>query len=187
MKMKDIPNDLSITIYKAIYRGILIAVSQNKDVLKSYMENIRNLNKNGYSIDKELINAYQYYSLYEDGILEELYPGLFLANIDIQIIEADSNHLSEDLINEINSISHLARLVNTTGRTKEDTDDFVKVIKHLNDYVSSNKTMKKLIDSNYRIHPILSCNIDEYLKYRMVFIEARSMNKMYNNACDKDY
>jgi hypothetical protein len=150
------------------------------------MESIRNLNKKEYSIEKETINAYQYYSLYEDNILEELYPGLFLANIDIQIIEADSNHLSEDLVTEINSISHLTRLVNATGRTKEDTEDFVKVINHLNAYISSNKTMKKLIDSNYRTHPILSCSIDEYLKYRMRYIESRSMNKMYNNACDED-
>ena len=64
--MKDL-----MTIYRGYYQSNLLAVSTDKQILKTYLKETRRLSSNEYYIQKSKMDSDNAYALYDEFMLEE--------------------------------------------------------------------------------------------------------------------
>lgn len=176
MKCK-IPSPM-LKVYSGYYKDIKIAMSQDKDILKFYLENNRHLSKKDYDISKEYIVSDQYY-LYEKYMITEFYKGIFIPNIDISIIGQSNANLLHELRDAEYRLYHLAALTSQSDKLSQDSQTFKTTASLIHKYITKSKYFDKIEKENNLNHPILSCNIDAYLNFVNQFNENEEMRKQY--------
>lgn len=161
-----------INIYIGKVNERIICISLDKKIISTYMKYIRRLEKHQYSIDKESIIESDYYSKYEDYIIDEFH-GYYLPNIDINIIIRDSMNIDQLLKLTSNNIKELVSLLNYTKNVKE--DELITLLNSLKiiEKYKHGKYNKKISKVYWKAHPIFFCDInsylnmvDEYLNYK---------------------
>lgn len=174
----------NLDIFIATYKNQIIAISENKKILKEYMEIIRKLNKNQYNISKENIDSSHYYIKYEDYALTNFY-NVYIPNIDIQIIEREYGDIDkelEDLINKLKYFSFIFNRTNNNGLVK----DHLSIIKKLEKVNKKPKRLEEINEAHQLNHPILYCDINQYLSFIKMHNDMIDMKKRYKNLCDSD-
>lgn len=184
MKRNSISNEM-VKIYKAYFNkgDTLIATSENKNILKDYMEKRRLLNRQEYYIEKELIGEAYYYIQYEDFILTE-YLDRIISYRDIQIIESEYSNLKDEIESTINKLKYLSFLTNRTKKIKKNTKDFINIINILDEFKNKSNIYNKIEETHYKNHPIFECKIEEYLDMIKRHNELKEMQRKYKMYCD---
>lgn len=186
MKMTNL-SDNTVKVYIGYLdtsEEMIIATSINKEVLKFYLENNRELSKRQYRIEKEIMNAYHYYAKYNAYILEEAFNNIYLTNRDIEIIGNENCNFIIDMKNTLDKLKYYSLLINRIKKTKDDVPDFIKVIEDLEKYTTKDKLFNKIENEHYLSHPIIHCDINTYLSYIRVYEESKDLTTRYKNACD---
>lgn len=167
------------TIYIGYYNDVILAVSTTKKLLKGYLRDIRGLSKGEYDIYSTILDEDSTYALYEDVILQEYYEGLFLTTRDIDVIEKEVEcnfHLAEDTLRSLrdyhNSLSGVKVL-----------DDYLRdirsTIKETERLLTSQKNLNKMKKHFIRKSPVLSPDINTYLKSVSYYLEDKELREMF--------
>lgn len=179
MKLEDTTN-----IYVGLYKGIPISVSSHKKSVKNYMKDIRQLNKNEYTIEREEVSEDNYFEyLYEDLVLTQFYD-LYIPLIDIKIIEMEYKDLSHDFFSYIEKIKYFTFLFNNIDN-KEIVDQSIELMKNLDVYTKGKK-FDKLNKIHMLSHPIMSCDMYQYFMFMKNYKDYKDLKKRYKELCDND-
>lgn len=158
----------------------LVAVSENKKVVKYYMTNHRGLNKSQYTIEEAYVSDTDMIIKYEDYIIEEFY-GYYIPRIDAMIIEMELSSLNDELVSMISQLKRFTLLISHLKNSGNDLDILLSAIKILSKYTVKKK-YKKIYKECIKSHNILYCDLDTYKRYINGYIEMKSLNDAYNNA-----
>jgi len=162
----------------------LLGASQDKKVLKYYLENNRHLNKSEYHIDQEDMISSQYYIEYNYIILEEAFDGVYIPKRDLDIIERDCEDLSVDISHTIENLQKYAYLLNHIKKEQDDIPKIIDSIKVLDKILKKEKLFDKVDIENYKSHPILYCNMTEYMIYIKAYYEEKDLNRNYKRSIE---
>lgn len=162
----------------------ILGASQDKKVLKYYLENNRHLFKHEYQIESTDMPSSQYYIRYSHVILEEVFDGIYIPKRDLDIIERDSDGLAIDISHTIENLQKYAYLLNHIKKTQEEVPKIVDTIQILDHILKKDKLYNKLEDENYKSHPILYCKLNDYMKYIKMYNEEKNMNMEYKRSIE---
>lgn len=174
-----------IKIYFAYYNksNILLAMCEDKGLLKDYLEIHRKLNSMQYQIDYQLIEESDIYNKYENYMLSQFY-NLCIPLIDIKIINSEYNELDIQLESLLSKIKYLSFLMNNIKKADKDLAILLNAINVIEFY--KNKKYDKLLKEHFLHHPILTCNIDEYMHLVSIYREYIETLDKYKYICSID-
>jgi len=172
-------------IYIGYYKNKIIAVSEDKKVVKYYMENHRGLKKHQYIIEDAYVSDTDMIVKYEDYLIEEYY-GFYIPRIDRYIIDMDIAFLADEVSTLIERIKQFIILISHLKKSSNDIQILVSAIKVLSNYTAKKK-YKKIRKEAIKSHELLYCDdIDKYMIKVRNYKEMIEMNNAYNNAWVND-
>lgn len=184
MKMKSHDDDTEVLVYIGQYGAIPLAVSRDLAPLETYMTYHRGLKPKEFKINKERMSFSRYMSEYEDLILSNFY-GFKIPTQDIGIIEYEYEDLTRDIESLSSSLKYMAILFNRSEKFKNITKDIGTVVEDFESTLSHPKSIDKLSKYHMLSHPVIKCEIFDYLDIRLRYIERRSMDERYKYAIAK--
>ena len=162
-----------MTLYIAKFIGYCnIAISEDKEIVKEYVKNIRKLNKDEYKIfEKDIPEEDR--SIYDDRpefISEE--HGLIYTNLDWYILRQDFGFYIKDLIITRNTIEetlfNMSKLLSKSGEDslQESLDEINDLLRRVDKPGKERDTIEKEF---YKKHEINFMNIIAYLSYTQLY------------------
>lgn len=183
MKMKS-HDATEVLVYIGQYGAIPLAVSRDLAPLETYMTYHRRLNPKEFKINKEMMSFYRYISEYEHLILSNFY-GFKIPTQDICIIEDEYGDLTKDIESLASSLKYMAILFNRSEKFKDVTKNIGTLVEDFESTLSHPKSVDKLLKYHMLSHPLIKCEIFDYLDIRLRYIESRSMDDRYKYAISK--
>lgn len=163
------------TYYKAWFHKYLLAISNDKKLLKCYLKEHRSLSRKEYDIEEVHFLVNKDHKRY----LRPFYD-YWLPQEDIQIIMNDSAFDAKNKIE--NLISHIedfnACINKCTSKISLKGDD---MIDSLNKIKNNPELMYELEQSARELHPLVHCNIVEYLGMLKTYDEISYYNQRFHD------
>lgn len=173
-------------VYVGYYDNIKIALSNQKKLVKNYMEFHRGLIKSEYRIEKEYVRDIDLISTYDKIIISE-FNGFFIPEIDQLIIEMNSNEIYQEISMCEDLLKHITSLASDLKKVSDkDISILIQSIRIIDRFKKSGKIIDKLETRNLESHTILFCPIDMYLKEVHLKLEMIEMDKQYRYILDKE-
>ena len=164
------------------YKNKLIAISSNKEIVKSYLESHRGLTKNQYYIESEYYTESELLLKYGDHIISE-FEGYYIPEIDQEAIQMNSTDIGIEIISCFNALKHITLLSSEIKKfNKSDLATLLDALKILNTMQKKNKMLTKLEIKNMSLDTLLFCDIDEYFSKISSYKNTREMNQRYKYA-----
>jgi hypothetical protein len=148
-----------------------MAIFHKKEILKNYMEFNRELNKDEYYIEEIDDNLFL---LNDNLILKEFY-NFYISNRDIEIINREYGELDKIIISSSDKLKYLLFIINNIDSEIE-KNILKKSILELEKMINNKKINNKINKIHLLSHPIIKCNINDYLK----FIIEYEIRKIFN-------
>jgi hypothetical protein len=163
-----------------------IAVHENKDLVKEYLEGHRYLTKEDYHIEKVEIPSVDVYTNYSNQYLIE-YHGYFIPRIDTLML----NHFlleNEDTL--IKTISRMGEIIDSIEGIKGISfDDLNTIRKSMEIMISVCEDPEKLEEFQIHdmiMHSFLYTNIHDYMRELRLYKEVVYNRRMYEYQIYKD-
>lgn len=173
-------------VYIGYYNHSKIAISQQKKLVKNYMEYHRGLRKSEYRIEKEYVRDIDLISTYDKLIISE-FNGFYIPEIDQIIIELDSNEISQEIQSCEEYLKHITALASDLKKVSDkDISILIQSIRILDRFKKSGKILNKLEIRNLESHEILFCPIDEYIQAVNLRMEMIEMDRRYKFMLDRE-
>ena len=166
MKMKyhfDKSYDYDDKVFVGFHKGKPYAISEEKKLVKRYMEKHRMLTNDEYEIYKFTAGD-SLVCMRGDLVLYD-YNGVFITERDIvmcEIFTSDIDHRVKDLYQSLFSFT---RLLGQIDDTEKDVKNLVHALKSIQKISDNKKIMNRLSEIDDLENPIIYCNIDEYWIY----------------------
>ena len=155
-----------------------IAISNNLNLVKEYMENHRHVKPRYYNIEELSYTPGELMLEYPDFIIEN-YEDWYIPSVDAEMIELNKIDLC-DLFS--NTLDGMKQILLTIQHIKKIPDNDKKTIltsmQIINSYTNKKKIWNKIVES-FKLSDLLYLDIDEYLTKREMFIEMRETRKRW--------
>lgn len=168
---------------------IVLAVSDNKADVKSYLENIRKLNKRQYEIREVLLDWESTTDLYNDYILYEYEYNdetIYIPNRDIHYLNDEVitvlNHY-EDLYNNMKEYSSL---ISNISKLKGSSIIIENALHEMKVHLSKLKYLKKIKKEIILTSKIFTSDILEYLQLMSYCQESRELINLFYKKVEED-
>lgn len=153
-----------VEVYFGYFNNIIYIISESKDVVITYFEQLRGLSKTQYEIKKKRILESELSTSFEDEYASE-WNGFYIPNIDIIII----NMMEKPLIEEIETIIDILKMIIVSAQDikkikREEIITLVNSIKILQRFSSTPKIMNKLEENNTMQNSILFSSMKKYIE-----------------------
>lgn len=187
MNVKKVSHSF-IPIYMGYYRGFYkpIAISNEKKLVKEYLESHRSISPKDYKIKKVIESKEKILLDYGDQMIEE-YEGHYLPSIDIEMIQKEDVNIKDEIDHIIEGLKNI--LLYSQDSKKVNKDEKIKLLDTLM-ILSSFKSRKKLLSQleyNRRIsNSILYMKIEEYLSHLQYYQLMKESEKSYYYNLYKD-
>lgn len=168
-------------IYIASFHDIIIAVSQYKKPLNFYMQYHRRLLKENYTLAKEYYGEAYICNNFDDYILIP-FGSYIIPKIDTEMISEDGDALHELLNTTITNLSTLTKVI-SHDKNIDDISSMIETVHTLKAYANLDSNFESLFASYQLNHPILNCDITEYIRLRKIYKEIRDNNREYRDIC----
>jgi hypothetical protein len=114
-----------------------------------------------------------------DNYMLVAFKEYFITRFDVKIITNDQDDFIKSIDDTISNLSTFLNVVRykkdkDASETIEDTLDILK------EYTKDDASFNKLFNNYQSSHPILHCNIDDYLKLRNIYMEINQMDEEFN-------
>ena len=186
--------DVLISYPKIYYMGYVnrynvkpIAVSDNKELLKEYMENHRYIKRGEYYIEKvNNLSEHDVFVMYHDQFLVE-YEGYYLPSIDTTMIDFYKRSMQAEIYNTIKSLGKIDLLVKEIDLVSDDErDSLYQAMKTLTHFIRDKEIMEEIEHEDTITNSIIFEDINTYLKDLSCFNEMMDMHRRYEYQLYKD-
>lgn len=164
-----------------------IAVSDNKNLLKEYMENHRFIKPNHYEI--EIINNLsdqEVFIMYNDQLLVE-YNGYYLPSIDTMMIDFYKVSMKTELYNTIKSLSKISLFVKESKLVYDfEKDELYNALRILTKFMKTDKIMDEIEHEALITNSIIFEDVQSYMQDLACFNEMMEMHQRYEYQIYKD-
>lgn len=193
-KKKKERNDILISYPKTFYAGYVsgfsikpIAVSNNKSLVREYMENHRFLKPKYYRIETlNNLSDHDVFVMFNDQLLVE-YEGYYLPSIDTVMIEFYKRSMRAEIYNTIKSLGTIDLLVKESKIVSDsERDDLYHAMKTLTKFMRTNEIMDEIEHEDLITNSIIFEDIQSYMKDLACFDEMMDMHRMYEYQLYKD-
>ena len=172
--MKDL-----VTIYRGYYHSILLAVSTDKQILKSYLKRIRKLTSDEYFIQKSAIDFDNVYALYEDYILEEYLKDLYLPARDCTLLDKEVQAYFNEAVNTLNQMRNYLRSIQGIDILEKHSLQLKETIHSMEEDLTTKKVLKKMQKKVIKTSKLLSSDINEYCRTLNCRNEVAELDRLY--------
>lgn len=168
------------------YNRTLLAVSKEKDILKTYLEYHRGLPKDKYVIESEELTDIELLSKYENKVMVN-WHNYFIPNIDAIIIDIYSKSIDVEITQVVSQLQKILLISKDIKKIPiSDNDNIMKAMRTLNGFLRKPKIINKMAKLDAVNNSILFCDIQEYLQTVKSFEDIKDMNSKYNMMMYKD-
>ena len=157
-----------------------IAVSDNKELLKEYMEKHRFLKQGEYQIERvDNLSEHDVFVMYHDQILTE-YEGYYLPSIDTTVIDFYRRSIQTEIYNTIKSLGKVDLLVKEINLvSSEERDTLYQAMRTLTKFIHNKDILEKIEHEDIITNSIIFQDMETYLKTLSEFNEMMEMHMRY--------
>lgn len=177
MKLNSYYDDDDI-VYVAFYKGKPYAISDNKKLVRRYMETHRKLDRDDYDLDK-FDGDNPFISVKQELILSE-YNGVYITERDIIMCGLFNTDMESQVKNLYTSLLSFTRILGQSEASSKDINRMVDAMKSLNKIYNDHKLMDRLDEIDQLDNPFIYSSMDEYDRHVIRYEEyINSRNRWY--------
>ncbi len=159
---------------------ILLCVSENKNKIKYYLKNVRNLSKDEYEIREVVLDYDTALNMYEDYFLIEYSEDcLFLTNRDVIYINKEIESTIDQLEKSYKEYKNYCNIIKKVPKLNNNMDTLLQSLYLMQNQLSKVKNLRKICNSELKNSPIFSKNILTYLKSMEYLQEDRELTELF--------
>lgn len=172
--MKDL-----MTIYRGYYQSNLLAVSTDKQILKTYLKETRRLSSNEYYIQKSKMDSDNAYALYDEFMLEEYLKDLYLPARDCSLLDKEIQDYFNDAVNTLNQMRNYLRSIQGIDILEKHAIQLKETIHNMEEDLTTKKVLKRMKKRVIKTSKLLSSDINTYCKTLNYKNELKELDRMY--------
>lgn len=166
-------------LYRGYYQNTILAVSSNKEFLKSYLKDIRGLDKEDYDIEDSLIDEDDIEKLYSGLVMYEYMKDLYLPQRDIDVLEREIEKEFLHYIDILDGMRYYYHQIEYIDYMEKHAKQLKETIHNMEEDLTSKKILKKLRKQIIKSSLVMSKNIDEYMSNDKIDKANRELDQQY--------
>lgn len=161
-----------------------IAISNNLNLVKEYMEIHRHVKPRCYRIEELSYTPGEIMIDYADSIIEN-YEDWYIPSVDVEMIKLNQTDLCDLFSHTLNGMKQILLTIQDIKKIPDsDKKTILEAMQIMSGYTTKKKIWNKIIDS-FKLSDLLYIDIDEYLYKRQLYIDMRETKTRWGFLIEK--
>lgn len=172
-------------LYIGYYKGKAYIAGYDKKLIKTYMEEYRQLKRDQYKIEKIIPNNLQLLNF--ESIMLTFYEGFYLSAKDVFVISLHEVDISNKLKQLCQDSFSMCRLIGQIDNTDKYTKRLLDTCKMLSKLYYNKGFMSKLQDVSIANDPLIYCKMDDYISTMKTYDQLIDCAYHMRSICGDEY